>query len=69
MALGALLAVAAGAVEFAEVVDSEVFDCDGAFAVVLDHFVLCGCGAASDNCGELLVTSFFFFLFFFSLLK
>jgi hypothetical protein len=49
VALSALLAVAAGAVQLAEVVDSEVFNRDCSLAVVLDDFVLGGCGASSDD--------------------
>ena len=51
MALGALLAVAAGAVQLAEVVDGEAVDGDGAFAVVLDDFVFGAGGASADDCG------------------
>lgn len=49
VALGALLAVAAGAVELAEVGDLEAVDGDGAGSVVLDDLVL---GAGSTTTGD-----------------
>ena len=50
VAFGALLAVAAGAVELAEGVDCEAVDRDGSGAVVLDDFVLgASCAAAGDG--------------------
>ena len=56
VALGALLAVAARAVQLAEVGDLEAVDGDGAGAVVLDHLV-CGAGgtAAGDGCVAVLL--------------
>lgn len=49
MALGALLAVAARAVQFAEVGDLEAVDGDGAGAVVLDHLVRGASGASAGD--------------------
>jgi hypothetical protein len=56
VALGALLAVPAGAVELAEVGDLEAVDGDGSGAVVLDHLVLgSGSTAAGDGCVTVLL--------------
>jgi hypothetical protein len=54
VALGALLAVAARAVQLAEVGDLEAVDGDGAGAVVLDHLVR-GAGGASAGDGRISV--------------
>lgn len=49
MALGARLAVAAGAVELAEGVDGEAVDGYRAFSVVLDDFVFGACSASTGD--------------------
>ena len=51
VALGALLAVSAGAVELAEVGDLEAVDGDGSGAVVLDHLVVSSGGTAAGDGG------------------
>ena len=54
MALGALLAVSAGAVELAEVGNLEAVDGDGSGTVVLDDLVL-GAGGTSTGDGGVTV--------------
>lgn len=49
VALGLLLAVSTGAVELAEIDDSEAVDCDGSCAVVLDDLVFCAGGATAGD--------------------
>lgn len=52
MALEHLVAVSAGAVELAEVVDGEVGDGEGAAAVVLEDLVFGALGSAADDGGD-----------------